>query len=427
MKLLNVSFGDKIAVAVSGGKDSMCLLHSLLNKKQQLNLEIIAVNVEHNIRGKDSVSDSLFVKNYCEKVGVFLYQKSVDAPLYSKQNKLPLEEGARILRYGVFKDVLTEFKGFKIATAHHKNDLLESVLFNLFRGTGLKGLKGIEKATETIVRPLINVSREEIDEYAKLNDVPYVVDQTNYDVEYSRNYLRHKIIPHILEKFPHSLDSVYRLSETVEECEDFIKISAEKCVFLYKGNYAVSIDCHPAIFKRAVIIALKNSGVIKDYEKIHVDSVYNLSKQNNGDEVSLPSNITAVKVYDKIVFYKTKNTKTQKETPFCVGEFAFGDAVAVIQQTNSFAPSNYLTFDGDKIPNDAVIRARKNGDVFTKFGGGTKKLKDYFIDKKIPVKERDLIPVIASGNEVLVIFGLEISENVKITEKTTNFCIAYLK
>ena len=164
MKLLNVSFGDKIAVAVSGGKDSMCLLHSLLNKKQQLNLEIIAVNVEHNIRGKDSVSDSLFVKNYCEKVGVFLYQKSVDAPLYSKQNKLPLEEGARILRYGVFKDVLTEFKGFKIATAHHKNDLLESVLFNLFRGTGLKGLKGIEKVTEAIVRPLINVSREEIDE-----------------------------------------------------------------------------------------------------------------------------------------------------------------------------------------------------------------------------------------------------------------------
>ena len=132
LNLQNIKNGDKIAVAVSGGVDSMVLLHRLLQLKTQLSLEIIAVNIDHGIRGKDSENDSIFVKNYCEKLGVYLYFKKVDALTFSKENKVSIENGARILRYQIFNEVVETFKGYKIATAHHKNDLFESVLFNIF-------------------------------------------------------------------------------------------------------------------------------------------------------------------------------------------------------------------------------------------------------------------------------------------------------
>lgn len=433
MELLNVNSGDKIAVAVSGGKDSMCLLYCLNNLKSKLNIELIAVNVDHGIRGEESRKDSEFVKNYCEKLGVFLYFEKVDVPQYCKRNNLSIEEGARILRYGVFKKVLDRFKGYKIATAHHKNDLFESVLFNLFRGTGLKGLKGIDKVTDVLVRPLINSSREEIDSFAAENNVPFVVDKTNFDTDYARNYLRHEIIPLIKDKFPSALNSVYRLTETISEDDDFIQKSAEKLVFLYKKNYAVPTSGHPSVLKRAIIIAMNKSGLIKDYEKTHVDCVYELINKQNGSKVTLPQSITAIRSYDKITFYKAKANKLTSTYPFKTGEYNFDTVTAVIEKTETKKP-NVLNFCLDeflklsnKTIDDLEIRTRNDGDVFQKFGGGTKKLKDYFIDKKIPQNERDSIPLLVCGNEALVVFGVEISEKVKVLSGCKNIYTASLK
>lgn len=419
LNLENVKQGDKIAVAVSGGVDSMCLLHRLLSLKQQLSLEIIAVNIDHGIRGKASEADSLFVKNYCEKSGVFVYFKKVDAVKYSSENKVSLEAGARVLRYEVFSEVLNEFKGYKIATAHHKNDLFESVLINAFRGTGIKGLKGIEENAFNVVRPLLSSTREEILSYAKENNIPCVTDQTNFDSTYTRNYIRNELAPLILKKFPSAINSVYNLSETAREEDDFIENYAEKSVVLKNGNYVVLLSEHPAVIKRAIISAIKKCGIVKDYEKAHIDGVYNLINLQSGSEFTLPQGVTAVKGYGEIIFYTNNVKKSNFEIPFTIGEINIENARVRIEETHcANFEKGVNCFDGSKISKNAVIRYRRDGDVFTKFGSGEKKLKDYFIDKKIPVKERDFIPLIAVGNEVLVVLGVEISEKVKITSET---------
>ena len=423
MKLENVFYGDKIAVAVSGGKDSVCLLHLLLNNKEKLNIEIIAVNVDHGIRGKESENDSLFVKNYCEKLGVTLYFKKVDAATFSKENKLSLENGARVLRYEFFSEVLQKNKGFKIATAHHKNDLFESVLINLFRGTGLKGLKGIDAISNTIVRPILNATREEIDAYVTENNLPYVVDSTNFDDTYTRNYVRNELTPLILNKFPKAIESVSNLTKLIAEENDFLEVSSNALIFNKGENLAIKTNGHPAIVKRAIITAIKKCGMVKDYTKLHVDAVYNLTTLETGSKITLKQGLTAVKEYGEIVFYTAnldgENYDANAQIPFGEGEFTINGIVFKIQKsatknfTNTKSGVNY--FDGDKIPSDAVIRFRKYGDFFTKFGGGTKNLADFFTDKKIPLAKRDLIPLIATGSEVLVVLGVEISEKVKIT------------
>ena len=421
LKLQNVNHGDKIAVAVSGGVDSMCLLHQLLALKQQLSLEIIAVNIDHGIRGKASETDSLFVKNYCEKSGVFTYFKKVDAPLYSAENKVSIELSARILRYEVFNEVLALYPGFKIATAHHKNDLFESVLLNVFRGTGIKGLKGIEESAFNIIRPLLSTTREEILAYAIENAVPYVNDETNYDSTYSRNYVRNELTPIILKKFPSAITSVYNLSETAREEDDFIELHAKKLVSIKNGNVVVSLGEHPAVTKRAIILALKKCGVTKNYEKAHIDGVYNLSLLQTGAEFTLPLGVTAVKGYGEIIFYSCLASKPDFSVTYKMGETILPNARVYIEKANTIkfdTGVNY--FDGDKIPENAVIRYRRDGDVFKKFGSGEKKLKDYFIDIKVPVRERDFIPVIAVENNVLVVLGYEISDTVKLTNSTVN-------
>ena len=419
LKLNNINFGDKVAVAVSGGIDSMCLLHLLLQEKQRLNLEIIAVNIDHSIRGKDSENDSLFVKNYCEKLGVLLYYKKVDAPAYAKQEKLSLENAGRVLRYQFFNEVLTKNQGFKLATAHHKSDLFESVLLNVFRGTGLKGLKGIEHLTDKIVRPILNCSKQDVIEYQKIHNVPFTEDLTNLDSTYTRNYIRNNITPIILDKFPNAIDGVYNLSKVVDEENDFIENYAEKLVVLKNGNYTIPTNEHPAVTKRAIILCMKKCGICKDYEKAHVDAVYALTKNEAGSEVTLPNNVTAVKSYNEIIFYTDNPQKPLTIIPYTEGEIALPYNRVIIKKVET---ANYESginyFDGNKIPKNAVIRYRQDGDVFTKFGGGAKKLKDYFIDKKIPVRERDFIPLIAYNNEVLVVLGVEISETVKITSDT---------
>lgn len=406
-----------IAVAVSGGMDSMCLLHILLSCREKYNLTIKAINIDHSIRGKDSENDSLFVKDYCEKNGVELKFFKVDAVNFSKENKYTLEQGARILRYKIFNDLLTENYADKIATAHHLNDNFESVLLNIFRGSGLKGLAGINPCDNNFIRPLLNVSKQQIKEYIEKNNIPFVEDSTNSENDYSRNYIRNVISPLIEEKFPSSPLAIKRLSDIAREENEFLENLAKSYVNTIKNGYYISIDTPPALFKRAIIIALNLCGLEKDYEKTHIEDIYKLLSLENGSKITLPKNIIAVKEYDKISFYQRKNSEKIKELPFAVKSYKFKDFTLDFKKDETL---NSLRFDKDKIPDNTVIRNRKNGDIFTKFGGGTKKLKDYLIDKKIPLVYRDELIVLASGNEILMIVGVEISDKIKVDKNTKN-------
>ena len=413
------SSGDVVAVALSGGKDSVCLLHLLLSLREELNITVKAVHVDHSIRGKDSENDANFVKNYCEKLGVLVKVFKVDAPRFSKQNNLSLEQGARALRYGVFKSVLDSGFANLIATAHHKNDNFESLLFNIFRGTGLKGAGGIPSKNGGVVRPLLSVTREEIDRYVQENNLPFTQDLTNFSSEFSRNYIRNEIVPKIVERFPNAVNAGAKFSAICKEEDEFLQKLSSEIITQKDGNLYIPLSSDGVLVKRAIILALSRLGLEKDYEYVHVLDVFNLKNLQSGAKTTLPKNIVAQKEYDYIVLYIDNEQKNQAVYPFRVGSFDFDGA---IYEISSIGGS--LKFDGDKIPKDAVIRTRRDGDVFKKFGGGTKKLKEFLIDKKIPLSIRDKLPLIAKDNTVYLIFGVEISSDIKITSETTNVLYA---
>ena len=412
--------GDKIAVALSGGSDSMALLNYMLSLSEKFGFSVIALNVEHGIRGESSIRDTEFVKDYCHKHNIELLTYSVDSLKKADQEKLSLEQAARFLRYECFFDAINSKKCTKVATAHHLDDNAESVLFNLFRGTGIKGATGIERNFDgKIIRPFLSVKKEDIKDYVIKNNIPYVTDDTNFCCDYTRNALRLKVIPEIKKLFPKMQDGLLRFAEILKDDNDFLEIESQKILTLSSNKAEITIPCHRALFSRATISALKSLGVKKDYEKVHVDDAYSLISKQNGSSINLPLGITAIREYDKIVFYK-KSDQDFAVIPFSIGKFSFGESnLEISVATNPDLKSGFY-LDLDKIPTDAVIRTRKDGDVFTKFGGGTKSLGDYLTDKKIPLKERESLALVASKNDVLAIFGVAISNTVKIDDNTKN-------
>lgn len=296
-----------VAVAVSGGSDSMALLHFMTSNAKKYGIKVIALNVEHGIRGAASISDTNFVKSYCRSRNIELLTYSFDAVKKAKTDRLTLEQAARILRYECFFKAIDEGKCDKVATAHHRRDNVESVLLNLFRGTGLKGVAGINANYEDkIVRPFLTVSKEDIIAYMTENSVPYITDETNFSDDYTRNYIRLNVLPKIKEAFPEAEKCISRFAEIAKSEDEFMDKVATSAVKLYEDRAEIGLPVHPAVFSRAVIIALKNLGIEKDWEKTHIDSAYSLTEKENGTSINLPKNLCAVKEYDKIVIYKVK-------------------------------------------------------------------------------------------------------------------------
>ena len=417
-------YGKTVAVAVSGGEDSMALLHFTANFCARFRIKTVALNVEHGIRGENSLRDSAFVKDYCKTHGIPFLEYKVDAPKKAKADKIPLEQAARILRYECFFDAVKSGKCEAVFTAHHSSDNLESVLFNLYRGTGIKGLSGIRDYNNVIYRPFVKVSKAEISEYVKQNAIPYVNDETNSCDDYTRNFLRHNVIPKIKEVFPEAEKSVLRLSETLKEESEFLDTLAKETLTSRDGSFYIPTDTPKAVMARAVIIALKNLGLVRDYEKTHVDDVCALTEKENGKTVSLPLGIKAAKEYNRITIFKDRACKDETvAVPFTTGLHALNGRTISVLPCGKISDEELkkgFYADLDKIPDGAEIRFRKKGDRFTKFGGGTKSLSDYFTDKKIPLKDRDGILLVADKSDVLIINGVAVSDKVRVDKNTEN-------
>lgn len=410
-----------VAVAVSGGADSMALLYYMLKFADYYGFKVIALNVEHGIRGETSVKDSVFVENSCRDLNIPCLSYKVDSLEKAKNDKLSVEQAARMLRYDCFNDALNKGTCDVVATAHHRSDNAESVLLNIFRGTGLKGLIGInENYSDRIIRPMLGVSREEIDNYVAENAIPFVTDETNLSDDYTRNFLRLNVIPKIKEIFPEMEKSISRLSEIAESENEFMDETAKDAVTISSNKAELRVTAHPAVLRRAVVIALKTLGLKKDWEKVHADGVVGLKSMQNGSSITLPKGLFAIREYDKIVISK-KPAVTPEEIPFSLGKTKFGDYTVIIEKTDmpQDLKSGFYA-DLDKIPATAFIRSKKIGDGFVKFGGGTKTLGDFFTDIKLPLRLRNNLPVLADGNNVLCIFGVAISDKIKVDDSTRN-------
>ncbi len=439
-----ISSGEKVAVALSGGKDSVALFHIMCELEASFGIQVLAINVEHGIRGEESLRDSAFVKKLCDNARKRLLCFSVDAPEYAKENKLGLEEAARELRYKCFAEAVA--RGFcdKIVTAHHLSDSVETVLLNICRGSGVNGLSGVPRTALNgiIVRPLIEATREQIDAYIARYGLEYVDDSSNLDDGYSRNFIRNRALPVLKEKFTDIEQSIGRLSEICAEESAFLDDLAEKLVEADGDAVKIKADAevHPVLLKRAVVLAMKSAGLKKDYERVHVEAVRALMKKNSGASVNLPHGYVASRGYGDISIYKSVDAGFAPfafaEGEHCVGEYilkiekvayperAKKEKVAFFTQEST---NGVLYVSAGSIPEGAVVRMRDEGDVFKKFGGGTKSLKEFLIDKKIERRLRDRLPVCAVGREALFVAGVEVSKPCAAEPDGEVYKISYYK
>lgn len=417
--------GDRVAVACSGGEDSMSLLHYLWNNKESLGIDVCVVNVDHSIR-EHSAYDSHFVSSYCIKNNIKIYSFKVNAKQFSIDKKLTLEQGARECRYRIFRNLINKNMVDKIALAHHMQDQAETILLNIFRGTGLHGASGMDYVRDGVyVRPLLKTTKNEIKAYIEINDIPYVDDETNEDNDYNRNYIRNKIMPLIRYRWQNVDAQISRFGDTCRSDDNYINsllsddaIITEEGIVRILTNYLVYPDAY--VF-RLIMKGLQSIGHSYDIEKKHLAMIKSMGLEaDNGTKINLPNGLTIIKEYNYITItdraIKPKNKHYEfKRGKIDVSNFGLIETFLL----KNFQVGDYThVIDAAKLPKDAEWRFRKDGDTFEKFGGGNNSLSDYLIDKKIPVRLRNSTPVLASGSEILVVAGVEISDKVKIDKKT---------
>lgn len=429
--------GKSVCVALSGGADSVCLLHYFYSYAAEYAIKLSAVTCEHGIRGKKSIEDLAFVENLCKKWNVPLRVFRADVPQMAKNAKIGLEEAGRNFRYACFDAMRQGADGVDfVATAHHKDDLIETVLFRLIRGTSLGGLN-VFPERNGIIRPLSNVSRAQIMQYVRENSLSYVTDESNSDETYTRNYLRRTVLPALEQAVHGAGDHLADFALRAVQDDDFLQQMAKTSIRFFAGEYCIPADLPSPLFTRACVDILKRHGITKDYTETNLKEIAALKALQSGKRASLPQGLCAVREYENIVFYRPDSpmqTPFDGEIPFDKGTFSLNGKTLIVaealhgaRERGNFVDSRVipsdtresLKVDLDAFPPSSVIRTRREGDLFTPFGGNAKTLKKFLTDKKISARRGRLLPLIANGNEILAICGVEISDKVKITEKTT--------
>lgn len=417
--------GETIGVATSGGVDSMSLLHFLNEHKEGFDCQVVAITVDHMIRGDRSLGDSMFVKNWCRENKIYCHKFSVDAVKVANEKNLGIEEAAREARYGVFDNLIKENIVDKIALAHHIADQAETVLLHILRGSGLNGACGMEEIRDDIfIRPFLHIDKDDIVRYAGRNYIEYVEDETNKETKYNRNFLRNIILPELKKRWQGVEQNLVSFAHACREDNNFILSHVSHSGVIVDKNLVkiplIYFHYHASVINRIIFDSLKEIGVFKDIERKHIDLIKELYDAQNGKKISLPSNLIAQREYDYITIYKIEKVVVAQTYPFEVGKTNFAGLynIDVKRTKNLELKKDSLLMDAKKIPETAIWRTRKNGDVFAKFGSGAKALKNFFIDKKIPNRVRDFIPVLADGKNILCVLGHEISDTVKITDET---------
>ena len=421
-----IQSGDRVLCAVSGGADSVALLLCLLEIREKLGFTLSVAHFHHGIRGDEADKDEQFVRELCENMSVEYICGKSDVPAYAKQMGYTLEQAGRILRY----DFLESLPFDKIAVAHHMDDQAESVLMHIIRGSGTHGISGMRYMRGKIIRPLLNVRRYEIEHFLCDKGVSFCTDSTNLTEDGTRNKLRLRIIPEITEMInPSFTEALCHMADIVRCDDDYLSgLALQEMKKSRKGdgfdrNY---LSLLPEPVKRRVLrFAMEEAGAYADIEQKHADAVEKLLTAETGAHLDLPHICVDIK-YDKICFSKAVNCdiiEANENTLYTFGEgtFTFGRKALHIDcvQGNNFTADEKTAFmDADKIPQDAVVRLRQPGDRISPVGfGGTKKLKDFFIDRKVLRDERD-IPLICSGHDVLCIVGMCVAKSVAVSEKT---------
>jgi len=305
--------GDRLVLGVSGGPDSICMLDILYKISKKINFEIVTCHINHGLR-ENAIKDEEFVKNFCENIRVECFIKHSNVKKIAQSQKLGLEETGRIVRYEFFNEILEKTNSNKIAIAHNSNDRVETIIMNLLRGTGTRGIIGIEKMNGKYIRPLIEITRGEIEQYLKENNITARHDESNDDNIYTRNKIRNIVIPYIEKEFnPNIIETFKRLSDISAEQESYLekqtqRIYQQLCIEekIEKGNSEIKINLKEFnkqdvfIQKRLILYAIsKIFGSSKGIEKVHIDDIIKLCNNNIGNKFLTPNKFTKIVIKKK--------------------------------------------------------------------------------------------------------------------------------
>ena len=440
--------GFSLAVAVSGGRDSVALLHYLHKNAEEAHISLSALTCCHGIR-PSAEADAAFVEELCKAWGVPLTVFCADVPARAKQSGRNLEEEGRMFRRECYQTML-DGGADAVLTAHHRDDYAETVLFRLARGTSLQGLN-VFPAQKGLLRPLLGVTRARIDEYIQENALPFREDETNADVALSRNRIRHEVLPALERAVPGAKENLVRFAERAVRDDAFLGALALREV-RGEGEKRVSIDLPEPVFFRACLAAMKALGLTRDYTESNLQELKKLAAAQAGRFTRLPCGITVYREGADLVFLPQEEGAEEahkaRELPFFLGrKEAFGGVLEVGEddfgaggQTKTAgeptkttgeppflrgeppelpkACGRVLKVDLAAVPEGAVWRTRREGDTFLPCNGHQKSLKKFLTEKKIPARVGRELPVLAEGSEVLCIAGVELSERIKRTPNT---------
>ena len=424
--------GDTIVLGNSGGPDSMCLLTILLRLREKYHLNIVSAHVNHNVRS-ESAAEKEFLMNYCKDNNVGFEAMTIER--YGDDN---FHNQARKIRYNFFNDVVKKYDANYLMTAHHGDDLLETILMRMVRGSTLKGYSGFEKildnGTFKTVRPLVFITKDEALKFDEENNIPYVIDKSNFKGKYTRNRYRMNILPFLKEEDPKVHEKFLKFSETLNEYDNFINNEIKRTIGrVYKNNkidVAKYRELDPLIQKKIIYVILEeiykeDLMVINDR---HVKLIMDLlnSKRANS-KICLPHNVQVIKSYDEVLFTKeVKETISYEVELIKYALLPNGHKIEVVDDEES-NNNDVCRIDSSEVSFPLYVRTRKLGDkMFLKKIDGYKKVKDIFIDCKIPTKDRDKWPIVVdSKDKIIWIPGVKKSKFTKLKNEKYDIILKY--
>ena len=422
--------GDSVICAVSGGADSVCLLHTMLRLKSDYNLTVYVANVNHMIRGEESDEDSEFVRLIARAADAEFFYREYDVIKIARERKLGEEECGRILRYEFFDELSRKLGGAKIATAHNLNDNAETVLFRLARGTAAQGLGGIMYKRGNIIRPLLDIPREDIEKYLRANSLTWREDSTNKIPVYARNKIRLNVMPFLNEISQGAQKKIVSAAHYIAEDNAFIDALAaevmKECFFNDRLLIKPFSD-KPMPIKRRICASLLKEWNASEVNAEKIERFSAFAEGENGRIFDVNSEFYAQKSYDAVVLLK-RGERTGFKLILDSENAAVGEnwvvSVEYSDKAVNRSGNNTAVFDADKLMLPLTVRCRKEGDKISLKGfGGTKKLSDIFTDEKIERHLRDTIPIVEKDGDILFVCGIRQSSLYDITENTKNYLI----
>lgn len=432
MNEVGIKYGDSIVVGVSGGPDSMALLHLMSSIKKVIDIEVVCAHVNHNVR-KESSSEKVFVEKFCNNHGIVFESMKIED--YGDDN---FHNEARSKRYNYFGKIVKKYGAKYLLTAHHGDDLIETILMRIVRGSTLRGYSGFSKIVKiddyTVLRPLINVTKNEIFEYNRINNITYVQDASNQKDVYTRNRFRKYIVPEFKKEDPNVHNKFYKFSTTLLEYNDYIDKQVEKKIVTVFPQNVLKIDEY---LKEEKVIQMKIIYYILEHiyqddlmliTDNHAELLYQLitSKRANA-YIYLPNNLKAIKSYGTLSFVNEEIAKDEYEIEIInYLNLPNGKNIEVVDSSSDNS-NNVCRLNSKDVKMPLRVRTRMDGDKISVKGMlGSKKVSDIFIDSKIPMQDRNIWPVVVDSNNTVVwLPGLKKSKFDKSKEEKYDIILKY--